>query len=108
MKTLESRLQNGKVICKPGVSLTKQESYLQNGSLALQMGLSACNLPVGYRIARGLVYVNMFLLKFDKCLLFGGELYRSAGTSETPQLSSFAKVLRPFANVTALRRLAAQ
>jgi len=45
MKTLESRLQNGKVICKPGVSFTKQESYLQNGSLALQMGLLACNLP---------------------------------------------------------------
>ena len=45
MKTLESRLQNGKVIYKPGVSFTKQESYLQNGSPALQMGLSACNLP---------------------------------------------------------------
>ena len=46
MKTRDSRLQNGKVIYKGGISLTKQESHLQNGSLELQTGLSAYYLPM--------------------------------------------------------------
>ena len=45
MKTRESRLQNGIFVYKRGISLTKQESHLQNGSLALQTGLSGFYLP---------------------------------------------------------------
>ena len=45
MKTRESRLQNGIFVYKKGISLTKQESHLQNGSLALQTGLSGFYLP---------------------------------------------------------------
>ena len=66
MKTLESRLQNGKVICKTGVSFTKQESYLQNGSLALQMGLLACNLPLSTASSQ---LNNKHLSKFNKYIL---------------------------------------
>ena len=44
-KTREFRLQSGKVIYKVGISLTKKESHLQNGTLGLQTGLSACYLP---------------------------------------------------------------
>ena len=47
MKIRESCLQNGIFIYKAGISLTKQEFKLQNGSFGLQTGLSACYLPSG-------------------------------------------------------------
>ena len=45
MKIRDSRLQNGKVAYKWGISFTKQESHLQSGTLGVQTGLSACYLP---------------------------------------------------------------
>ena len=45
MKIRESCLQNGIFIYKAGISLTKQDFKLQNGSFGIQTGLSACNLP---------------------------------------------------------------
>ena len=49
MKIRESCLQSGIFIYKVGISLTKQDFKLQNGSFGIQTGLSACNLPI-YKI----------------------------------------------------------
>jgi hypothetical protein len=40
---MESGLQNGTFVYKMGFLVTKGESYLQNGNLELQMGISDCN-----------------------------------------------------------------
>ena len=48
MKIRESCLQNGIFIYKAGISLTKQDFKLQNGSFGLQMGFSPCYLPAEY------------------------------------------------------------
>lgn len=45
MKIRESCLQNGIFNYKQGISITKQDFYLQIGSLGLQTGFSACYSP---------------------------------------------------------------
>ena len=45
MKIWESCLQTGTFIYKQGISVTKQDSYLQSGILGLQMGFSGYYLP---------------------------------------------------------------
>ena len=45
MKILESCLQTGTFIYKPGISVTKQDFHLQMGILGLQMGFSGYYLP---------------------------------------------------------------
>lgn len=45
MKIRESCLQNGTFIYKAGISLTKQDFKLQNGTFGIQTGFSACYLP---------------------------------------------------------------
>ena len=45
MKIRESCLQTGTFIYKPGISVTKQDFHLQNGSLGLQSGFSGYYLP---------------------------------------------------------------
>lgn len=47
---MESRLQNGTFIYKMGFLLTKCELYLQNGILALQMGISDYNLSTELKV----------------------------------------------------------
>lgn len=46
MKIRESCLQNGIFNYKQGISITKQDFYLQIGSLGLQTGFSACYSPL--------------------------------------------------------------
>ena len=46
MKIRYFRLQTGSFIYKSGISLTKQEFKIQNGSFGLQTRLSAYYLPV--------------------------------------------------------------
>ena len=45
MKIRESCLQNGIFNYKQGIPITKQDFYLQIGSLGLQTGFSACYSP---------------------------------------------------------------
>lgn len=63
MKIRDSCLQNGIFIYKAGISLTKQEFKLQNGSLGLQTGLSACYLPHDEEIGKSILdeYGNKLL-----------------------------------------------
>ena len=69
MKIRESCLQNGIFIFKAGISLTKQEFKLQNGSFGIQMGLSACYLPDCAAFYLKLMKINIFLLFFNKNIL---------------------------------------
>ena len=58
MKIRESCLQNGSFIYKAGISFTKQDFKLQNGSFGIQTGFSACYLPDKYHVME---MVNYFV-----------------------------------------------
>ena len=69
MKIRESCLQNGILIYKAGISLTKQDFKLQNGSFGIQTGLSDCNLPKSIISLFFLLKINSNLLKNNKNIL---------------------------------------
>ncbi|HJD21038.1 MAG TPA: hypothetical protein H9915_04375, partial [Candidatus Gemmiger faecigallinarum] len=59
-KIRESCLQSGIFIYKVGISLTKQDFKLQNGSFGIQTGLSACNLPEsGIRRKKSDIFISL-------------------------------------------------
>lgn len=70
MKIREFRLQRGIFIYKMGLSLTKEDFHLQNGTLGLQRGLSPCYSPlchiVSYNymfvITNLMIYINYFII----------------------------------------------